>query len=854
MIPYKLSLRNFLSYKEVQEPLDFSGMHLACLIGANGHGKSALLDSITWALWGKARAISDDDLMHTGKNEMEVVFEFGLGGQRYHVIRKRHAQGRTKKTLLEVAVWDESTQTWQPLTESTVRATQERINRILRMDYETFTHSAFLRQGKADAFTSISPGRRKEILASILNLSEYDLYAERAKELAKKAEVEVGVLKQRLDELEDELKQRPVLEERRQTLLQTETQARLQKSEAEKAVLEVRTQVLTLKSKVDLRDELERRLREMRRALAETEQELADIQRRQQAQAVLLAERAAIESGYVLLQQAREEETRWAGIWRKYRPFETEKQRLERELLAAKAKVERDLALVRKERDDAQTRAQAAIPLQEKAQEVQAALEQLAILRTQQQEKREQLATSKAELQALQQEKKQVTEEGQRLKERLQVLLTEEASMCPVCKQPLGEDGRQHLQDEYEQQLQNLRRQLQNLLQQEKELKRRQQTLEAELRQQEKKLHQQEVLQKQLAQIEARLQESDAAAAMLPELEEKVAYLQAQLAGDYAPELQAQLKVVLRQMETLAYDSLAHEQARATLAELRPVEKRHAMLQEALQQQTILEESWQRLQQRAVHQKQLLQEDEQKKEALSRELAVLPKLQHRLQEKKQEAEAAHHRWEETRDRLISVEQQLQTLTDLEARRKELSQRLGKEKALAARYRQLQQAFGPRGIQAMIIENALPELETEANRLLRRLSDGRMNVRLETQRLLKSGGYRETLDIIISDELGSRPYELYSGGEAFRVDLALRIALSRLLARRAGAALQTLFIDEGFGTQDAHGRENLVDALHMIKDEFALVLVITHIDELKDQFPVRIQVQKDENIGSYYQVS
>ena len=114
--------------------------------------------------------------------------------------------------------------------------------------------------------------------------------------------------------------------------------------------------------------------------------------------------------------------------------------------------------------------------------------------------------------------------------------------------------------------------------------------------------------------------------------------------------------------------------------------------------------------------------------------------------------------------------------------------------------------------------------------------------------------RETLDIILSDELGSRPYELYSGGEAFRADLALRIALSRLLARRAGAALQTLFIDEGFGTQDAHGRENLIEALHMIKDEFALVLIITHIDELKEHFPARIQVLKEDGVGSRYWVA
>jgi exonuclease SbcC len=65
----------------------------------------------------------------------------------------------------------------------------------------------------------------------------------------------------------------------------------------------------------------------------------------------------------------------------------------------------------------------------------------------------------------------------------------------------------------------------------------------------------------------------------------------------------------------------------------------------------------------------------------------------------------------------------------------------------------------------------------------------------------------------------------------------------LLARRAGAQLQLLVIDEGFGTQDAEGRERLVEAINSIQDDFARILAITHIEELKDAFPVRIEVVK-----------
>jgi exonuclease SbcC len=102
---------------------------------------------------------------------------------------------------------------------------------------------------------------------------------------------------------------------------------------------------------------------------------------------------------------------------------------------------------------------------------------------------------------------------------------------------------------------------------------------------------------------------------------------------------------------------------------------------------------------------------------------------------------------------------------------------------------------------------------------------------------------ETLDIKIADELGTRPYENYSGGEQFRVNFAVRIALSKLLARRAGAQLQTLVIDEGFGALDSAGRDRLVEAINVIQDDFQRILVITHLDELKDAFPVRIEVTK-----------
>ncbi len=174
----------------------------------------------------------------------------------------------------------------------------------------------------------------------------------------------------------------------------------------------------------------------------------------------------------------------------------------------------------------------------------------------------------------------------------------------------------------------------------------------------------------------------------------------------------------------------------------------------------------------------------------------------------------------------------------------------------ARYKKLEVAFSKNGVPALLIEQALPQIQEHANTLLDRLTNGSMSIRFETQMEYKDKkrqDKKETLDIKINDLYGnSRSYEMFSGGEAFRINFAIRIALSQVLASRSGAKLQTLVIDEGFGSQDSEGRQRLIDVISRIKNDFAKILIITHLDELKDVFPARIEVEKT-NLGSQISV-
>jgi len=194
----------------------------------------------------------------------------------------------------------------------------------------------------------------------------------------------------------------------------------------------------------------------------------------------------------------------------------------------------------------------------------------------------------------------------------------------------------------------------------------------------------------------------------------------------------------------------------------------------------------------------------------------------------------------------AAKQKVLVLDDLKTRFASLEGERNQHASRVANFKQLERAFSKDGVPALLIEQALPQIETKANEILERLTLGDMSIRFITQagyKDKKRADLRETLDIQISDSAGIRDYEMFSGGEAFRINFAIRLALSEILAQRAGARLQMLVIDEGFGSQDALGRQRLIEAISMVRQDFAKILIITHIDEMKEHFPNHIEVEK-----------
>ena len=165
------------------------------------------------------------------------------------------------------------------------------------------------------------------------------------------------------------------------------------------------------------------------------------------------------------------------------------------------------------------------------------------------------------------------------------------------------------------------------------------------------------------------------------------------------------------------------------------------------------------------------------------------------------------------------------------------------------YKSLITAFGKTGIQSYIIENTLPEIENEINDLLYELTNGKISISFIMQKETKAKTLMDTLDIMVNDSNVIRKYETFSGGEKFRIDFACHVGLSRFLAKRADASIDLFVLDENLGSQDETAKQIFVQCISKLTKYFKKILIITHINDIKDAFQNKILVHKDED-GSH----
>ncbi len=851
MIPVKLKLRNFMCYRDPGEELNLTNVHLACLSGENGAGKSALLEAITWVLWGKARDRSniDDELISKGASEMEIDYHFILGEDHYRVIRKR----AKKQTTLDLQVSTDGTDgTWRSLSGGTVRETNAQIESVLKIDYNTFVNSAYILQGRADMFTIKTKTERKQVLADILGLSQYDRFEELAKEEVRERKAITAELEVHFTRIDKELLKRGGYDEELEAVVAelSEEHEKLSSLRAEIADLVGKSQQLenARKRLTELQERIRKRDANMVTTKART---MHNTSRKEQFEA-LLAERHKIESGYAQWQQAQQEEIRLASLSDDYRRLEKDHSTYEQVIAIERTRLSSQIQQHEQKIAELGRNLAGRGTSEAQLSEVLSKLQKLEQLQLTAEDTRCNIENLDVKMRTLTNEKAALKNEGAQIRQKLN-MITEAHSGgkshagCPLCGTDLTADALERVRHSYQADIDEKLAQYDVKSKQVEEINTQIVALKKRYDIEREQLKPLSMQRQREAKLRNDIENLDRDEQDLVKVEGLLVQLRTTFNdGDYAHEARTRISSAAAAIKELAYDGTAHEAARRRVAELRPhdydrkyhqlasAESQLATVQEAIDADDLTLEASQQEQ----------QSDHAEVASLIPQVTEFEGVSDALTVRRIEEQALASNVNELTDRRGGLRNKLQHCDELQEQKIEYAAQYQKAMEERALYYELQEAFGKNGIQAMIIESAIPEVEQEANKLLHRMSDGRMSVEITTQRDAKSSkAVLETLDINISDEMGTRPYELYSGGEAFRVNFAVRIALSKLLARRAGAQLQTLVIDEGFGSQDGQGREKLVGAIRSIEGDFEKILVITHIEELKEEFPVHINIVK-----------
>ncbi len=826
MHPQRLYLKNFLSYGAQGTEIDFTPYQTVLLIGANGAGKSSILDAILWTLWGKTRFGSDTDVMHSGSSDMEVRLDFQINSYNYRIIRKRSKKGKGFVSVLEL---QSLTEPITVLTDATISKTQERVNELIGVDYELLVSSAFLRQGDAAEFTHKSPSKRKELLSSILHLDQYQRWHEETKLELKEIESSLLATQGQREYLLSE-----------KNRLQSEIAA-LEKElsdnnvgQLEKLIEETQAEIKKQADSIQSQKEKAERIKLLQSSFEQTNKKLQQTQKK--LDQLTIQKNNAQSNGtdvkpidHDLLQHLTNELEKLQKDLAQKEAINQTIVFLEKQLAQLTSQYSNSTAILQKELTRLESLpavlAAQAIP-DHNISELQTNLQKTI------EETNQKLISYSEKIATLDFELNATVSSGNAIKEKKQKLEQLDHN-CPLCEQAIDDNHKREIAEKYETERAQLLAHYNDIKQQKEIVEANKKTTQTELEQQRARLAEINkaaegtILITQLQNLHLRLQqEAETYKSQHDSLEQSLHDHKAQVTA-LSLNL-SQFDTTKEQVNKLQKQDALYRKHQELALTIKSLEKEIELLE--LNVQAEYEE-----QTHIQHQIQAIQAE---LSPPGNEETALTKSQERLKLLEEQQEEIKQRQTQLAHLKKDCERIEDTLTTQEQQDQEL---LKNRETLTV----LAEALSYRGIPTMIIEEAIPRLEQYANDILSFLSDNTMSVRFSLSRTSKTDkdNQIETLDILIGDTFGTRAYELFSGGEAFRIDIALRLALTKLLTERSNGKIDFLVIDEGFGSQDESGKDHVMQIIHKLERYFKLIIIITHVDSLKETFPDRLLVKK-----------
>ena len=839
-----------MCYREDVPSLNLEPVHIACISGDNGYGKTALLDAITWAIWGKARAKTQDELVNVARNTMFVELDFFAGESRYRVTRT-YTKGRgasSGKSELNLSIIIGNTVT--SLMANTIRETEEKIVNLLNMDYETFINTSYLKQGDSNRFTSSRPTDRKKILADLLDLSYYERLESASKQHSRQLQNDVEVQQSVIEHKSSAVQEKELILERLETY-KKESQNLLSEEQSLSKELEDlnqkrQTLLVEISNKKTMVDQIDTSEKEIGMMLVQEmrwKKELGELK-------ILLSRSEEIQSTYKEYQDLRSEYGRSSTSISDFHKINAEKIVIEKTIAIETLKLESQISIKSNRiKTDLQPLVDGIPKLLREINLANTALQNLEIEFSETEHLLNKANAMSEKVTILQISNKTLLTQMSDSRNRFDMINHAEAT-CPLCLQSLSTGNKQHIREglqsegktskvEYESNLEKIQAltDRKNEIITQNEL---QQTILVRKKTETGKI--QYDLMNQLGKSEDSSIELSSLKLNLVQMEEELN------SERFCSEELNRLKILDSKLKELEDTEKTHSHLESKLESLSPYLELHAQLQGSRDRLLSVTQSVEDI--KSIREARQLQTETWKLELVRIEKILTEEwdfdqkinlIKSKIKKVKGQSLNAVTMREQAR---YQIEQIVKAEEDI----KSMELEIFKTNEDVQLYEELASAFGRNGIQALMIERAVPMLENTAKELLARLSDNKMTIKLELKegRIDRATGLpSEELNITISDEQGTRSYETFSGGETFRIDFAIRIAMSKLLASRSGSPLPILFIDEGFGSQDTIGQGRLIEVIQSISEDFEKIIVITHIDSMKENFDQQIEISKTE---------
>lgn len=788
----RLALKNFRQHADTE--LEFrSG--LTGIIGPNGAGKTTILEAIAWTIYGAPamRGTKDTLRFHRapGRSAVRAELEFELRGDRFRAARTPRGA--------ELYHGDQP----DPIASGIGEVTRQ-LTRRLGMTRDEFFNTYFTKQKDLQFLATMGPAERGRFLSQVLGY-------ERLRTAQGLVREERKVLKGQVEELRGGLGDPEAIQQAKEAAEAELREASAAMAEAEKAQAAAAARFA---EQEPLWNELQKAREAERELTKDLELGRAGLERAARDQREAEEELSKLAEAAAQLQRLKEEigpleglpaeEERLASLaeaaaQRKSRQAQLDEQRQRVESLSERLRAERQKAAGL---DDLKARAQ------EQEKSCQALESQL----------QEDLSAWQREAQDVEARLRFLRDQAADLKEQIAQLESEGPDgSCPTCKRPLGM--------EYDSVLALVRGQYEEVVQDGKWHSKRLEQLRAEpdaVAEARKGL---EAARRQLDGVRKELGLAEAAVAQADSLK-------AELDGE-----EARARSLAGEIAKLpeGYDEERHAEVRQGLKRLQELQTGVTQLETRLEREPELKGQLAEAREEQAQIRDRIAEIDKGRKELGFSQERYDAVREAFDSARGQLEAARLEFKGAEGAVETARQRAETAREAEREQQKLSRRIAQRESQFRLHNELDRALGE--LRDELNDRVRPELSEIASVFLTELTDGRYN-RIEIDK---------DYEVVVLDDGEEKP--VISGGEEDVANLVLRLAISQMIAERAGQTLSLLIFDEVFGGLDEQRRESVVRLLQRLQAHFEQIVLITHIESIREGMDQVVRVSYDERSGA-----